>query len=151
MDRRPAGRRVGNLLHLWRVDGLRHERRRSTDRRVRRRHRDLRLRPLRIGGTRPGGSYTRRLLRRLAPDLKRSLIAEGIGTALLLAAVVGSGIMAERLSGGNNAIALLANAIATGAALYPLILSFDGLSGAHFNPAVSLVMGINGEIGRAHV
>src|SRR5260370_42322372 len=54
--------------------------------------------------------------------------------------------MAERLSGGNNAIALLANAIATGAALYPLILSFDALSGAHFNPAVSLVMAINGEL-----
>ena len=78
--------------------------------------------------------------------MRRSLIAEGVGTALLLAAVVGSGIMAERLSGGNNAIALLANAIATGAALYPLILSFDGLSGAHFNPAVSLVMAINGEL-----
>ena len=72
--------------------------------------------------------------------MKHRLIAEGVGTALLLAAVVGSGIMAERLSGGNNAVALLANAIATGAALYPLILSFDGLSGAHFNPAVSLVM-----------
>jgi len=76
----------------------------------------------------------------------RRLIAEGLGTALLLAAVVGSGIMAERLSGGNNAVALLANAIATGAALYPLILSFDGLSGANFNPAVSLVMGINREL-----
>ena len=76
----------------------------------------------------------------------RRLIAEGLGTALLLTAVVGSGIMAERLSGGNNAVALLANAIATGAALYPLILSFDGLSGANFNPAVSLVMGINREL-----
>src|SRR5438094_9070115 len=78
--------------------------------------------------------------------MRRALIAEGIGTALLLAAVVGSGIMAERLSGGNNAVALLANAIATGAALYPLILSFDGLSGAHFNPAVSLVMAVNREL-----
>jgi glycerol uptake facilitator-like aquaporin len=76
----------------------------------------------------------------------RRLVAEGLGTALLLAAVVGSGIMAERLSGGNTGIALLANAIATGAALYPLILSFDGLSGAHFNPAVSLVMAINREL-----
>jgi glycerol uptake facilitator-like aquaporin len=76
----------------------------------------------------------------------RRLVAEGVGTALLLAAVVGSGIMAERLAGGNDAIALLANAIATGAALYPLILSFGGLSGAHFNPAVSLVMGITGEL-----
>src|SRR5215468_5218892 len=78
--------------------------------------------------------------------MKRRLIAEGLGTALLLAAVVGSGIMAESLSAGNNAVALLANAIATGAALYPLILSFDGLSGAHFNPAVSLVMAINREL-----
>ena len=76
----------------------------------------------------------------------RKLVAEGLGTALLLAVVVGSGIMAERLSGGNNGVALLANAIATGAALYPLILSFDGLSGAHFNPAVSFVMGINREL-----
>ena len=76
----------------------------------------------------------------------RRLTAEGLGTALLLAAVVGSSIMAERLSGGNNAVALLANAIATGAALYPLILSFNGLSGANFNPAVSLVMGINREL-----
>src|SRR6516225_9303901 len=76
----------------------------------------------------------------------RRLTAEGLGTALLLAAVVGSGIMAERLSNGNNVVALLANAVATGAALYPLILSFDGLSGAHFDPAVSLVMGINREL-----
>ena len=76
----------------------------------------------------------------------RPLVAEGVGTALLLAAIVGSGIMAERLAAGNDAVALLANAIATGAALYPLILSFDGLSGAHFNPAVSLVMAVNGEL-----
>ena len=54
--------------------------------------------------------------------------------------------MAERLSGGNNAIALLANAIATGAALYPLILSFDGLSGAHFNPCVTLYMAMQGQM-----
>jgi len=76
----------------------------------------------------------------------RRLVAEGVGTALLLAAIVGSGIMSERLAAGNDAVALLANAIATGAALYPLILSFDGLSGAHFNPAVSLVMAVNGEL-----
>src|SRR5947207_530002 len=82
----------------------------------------------------------------LMPNLPRRLVCEVLGTALLLAAVVGSGIMAQRLSGGNNALALLANAIATGAALYPLILSFDRLSGAHFNPAVSLVMAINGEL-----
>src|ERR1700740_2413577 len=64
--------------------------------------------------------------------------AEFLGTAFLVAAVVGSGIMAERLSGGNVALALLANTIATGAALVPLILTFGPISGAHFNPAVSL-------------
>jgi glycerol uptake facilitator-like aquaporin len=70
--------------------------------------------------------------------LLRRLVAEFIGTAMLLAAVVGSGIMAERLSGGNVAIALLANTIATGAALVALILTFGPISGAHFNPAVTL-------------
>jgi glycerol uptake facilitator-like aquaporin len=69
----------------------------------------------------------------------RRLVAESIGTALLLAAVVGSGIMAERLSGGNGAIALLANTLATAAALVALILTFGPVSGAHFNPAVSIV------------
>ena len=64
-------------------------------------------------------------------------MAEAVGTTLLLAAVVGSGIMAERLSGGNAAIALLANTLATGAALVALILAFGPISGAHFNPAVS--------------
>jgi glycerol uptake facilitator-like aquaporin len=64
-------------------------------------------------------------------------VAEGVGTALLLAAVVGSGIMGERLAGGNVAVALLANTIATGAALVALILTFGAISGAHFNPAVS--------------
>jgi len=68
----------------------------------------------------------------------RRIVAEGLGTALLLAVVVGSGIMAERLAGGNLAIALLANAIATGAGLVALILSFGTISGAHFNPAVTL-------------
>lgn len=71
-------------------------------------------------------------------SLGRRAGAEAIGTAMLLAAVVGSGIMAERLAGGNVAIALLANAIATGAALSALILTFNSISGAHFNPAVSL-------------
>jgi glycerol uptake facilitator-like aquaporin len=71
-------------------------------------------------------------------DLSRRLAAEGIGTAMLLAAVVGSGIMGERLANGNVAIALLANTLATGAALVALILTFGPISGAHFNPAVSL-------------
>ena len=71
-------------------------------------------------------------------DLRRRLAAEGVGTALLLAAVVGSGIMGERLAGGNVAIALLANTIATGAALVALILTFGPVSGAHFNPAATL-------------
>ena len=68
------------------------------------------------------------------------ITAEGVGTALLLAAVVGSGIMAERLAGGNVAVALLANTVATGAALAALILTFGPISGAHFNPAVTLAV-----------
>jgi glycerol uptake facilitator-like aquaporin len=73
-----------------------------------------------------------------APDLPRRAVAEGIGTALLLATVVGSGIMGENLAGGNVAIALLANTLATGAALVALILTFGPVSGAHFNPVVTL-------------
>src|ERR1700727_993694 len=72
------------------------------------------------------------------PTLARRMTAEAIGTALLLAAVVGSGIMGERLAGGNVAIALLANTLATGAMLVALILTFGPISGAHFNPAVTL-------------
>ncbi len=68
----------------------------------------------------------------------RAFVAEFVGTSLLLAAVVGSGIMGEQLAGGNVAIALLANTIATGAALVALILTFGSISGAHFNPVVSL-------------
>lgn len=71
-------------------------------------------------------------------SLARRLVAEGVGTALLLAAVVGSGIMGERLAGGNVALALLANTLATGAALAALILAFGPVSGAHLNPAVTL-------------
>lgn len=71
-------------------------------------------------------------------DLSRRLVAEGVGTALLLAAVVGSGIMGERLAGGNVAVALLANTVATGAGLVALIFTFGSISGAHFNPAVTL-------------
>ena len=69
----------------------------------------------------------------------RILVAEGLGTALLLAIVVGSGIMAEQLAQGNIALALLANALATGAGLVVLIWCFGGISGAHFNPAVTWV------------
>jgi glycerol uptake facilitator-like aquaporin len=71
--------------------------------------------------------------------MTRRLLAEFLGTAGLVCAVVGSGIMAERLSGGNVAVALLANTAATGAALYFLIVSFAPVSGAHFNPAVTLM------------
>src|ERR1700680_1502482 len=68
----------------------------------------------------------------------RRIAAEAVGTGFLLAAVVGSGIMGERLSGGNVAIALLANSLATGAMLVDMILTFCPISGAHFNPAVTL-------------
>ena len=71
-------------------------------------------------------------------NLLRRMVAEGLGTAFLLATVVGSGIMAERLAGGNVALALLANTVATGAVLVALILTFGPISGAHFNPAVTM-------------
>jgi glycerol uptake facilitator-like aquaporin len=74
----------------------------------------------------------------------RKITAEAVGTMLLLAAVVGSGIMGERLSGGNAAIALLANTIATGATLVAIILAFGSVSGAHFNPAVTLAVAWEG-------
>ena len=73
-------------------------------------------------------------------------ISEGIGTFLLVAVVVGSGIMAENLSAGNMAVALLGNTIATGAILFVIIKMFGVISGAHFNPAVSLVFYIRGEL-----
>jgi glycerol uptake facilitator-like aquaporin len=79
-------------------------------------------------------------------SVARRLVAEGLGTALLLAVVVGSGIMAEQLSAGNDAVALLGNTIATGAALVVLITVFGPLSGAHFNPAVTLVFALRREI-----
>lgn len=82
-------------------------------------------------------------------DLPRKLWAEALGTALLLAVVIGSGIMAERLSQGNLAIALLANTLATVGGLYILIEVFGPVSGAHFNPAVSAVMAFRGELPRS--
>ena len=84
-------------------------------------------------------------------SLARRLVAEGLGTALLLAVVVGSGIMAERLAGGNIAIALLANTLATGAGLVALILAFGPISGAHFNPAVTLADAWQGGLPWKHV
>jgi glycerol uptake facilitator-like aquaporin len=79
-------------------------------------------------------------------DLPRRAVAEALGTAFLLAAVVGSGIMAQRLAGGNVALALLCNTIATGAALTVLILIFGPLSGAHFNPVVSAAFAIRRDL-----
>jgi glycerol uptake facilitator-like aquaporin len=83
----------------------------------------------------------------LAFSFARRLTAEGLGTALLLAVVIGSGIMGERLAGGNDAIALLGNTLATGAALVVLIVVFGPISGAHFNPAVTLAFAVKREIG----
>lgn len=77
----------------------------------------------------------------------RALIAETVGSLLLFATVIGSGIMGERLSGGNVAVALLGNSIATGAMLFVLITMLGPISGAHFNPVVTLVMRLRGEVG----
>ena len=77
-------------------------------------------------------------------SLARRLVSEGLGTAFLLAVVIGSGIMGERLAGGNIAMALLANSLATGGGLVVLILIFGPISGAHFNPAVTLATATQG-------
>ena len=82
-------------------------------------------------------------------SLARRLAAEGLGTAFLLATVIGSGIMGERLAGGNDALALLGNTLPTGAILVVLIVIFGPLSGAHFNPAVSIAFAARGELARA--
>ncbi len=83
--------------------------------------------------------------------MNRRFVAELLGTAFLLCAVVGSGIMGEKLAGGNVALALLANSLATGAALIVLILIFAPISGAHFNPAVTLSMALEGRLSRIEV
>ena len=80
------------------------------------------------------------------PKLGRRLLAELLGSAMLAGAVIGSGILAERLAGGNDAVALLGNTIATGAMLFVLVAGLGPVSGAHFNPAVSLVMMLRGEL-----
>ena len=82
-------------------------------------------------------------------DLGRRLAAEALGTFFLVMAVVGSGIMAEELAGGNEAIAFLCNTLPTGAVLFVIITIFVSISGAHFNPAVSLVMWLRGDLDRA--
>src|SRR5271167_2987175 len=90
----------------------------------------------------PANAIRRRDVRALA----QRIVAEGLGTAFLLAGVVGSGIMAAKLAGGNNALALLCNTLPTGAILTVLILTFGPISGAHFNPAVSVGLALRGEL-----
>lgn len=85
------------------------------------------------------------------PNLPQRLLAEAVGTMLLLAVVIGSGIMAQRLSGGNDGLALLANTLATVGGLYILIEVFGPVSGAHFNPAVSAVMAFRGDLPKAEL
>jgi glycerol uptake facilitator-like aquaporin len=87
----------------------------------------------------------------VTPSLGRKLAGEALGTSLLLAVIIGSGIMGERLAGGNVAIALLANAIATGCGLAALIAIFSKVSGAHFNPCVTVSMAWHGEFPWQHV
>src|SRR5579884_2126499 len=93
---------------------------------------------MRAGASPAAPRDTGPLLRTAVAMTARPVVAEFVGTAFLLAAVVGSGIMAERLCGGNTGLMLLANAVATGGALVALILAFGPTSGAHFNPAVTL-------------
>ena len=87
----------------------------------------------------------------MAPALPQRLVAEALGSALLVATVVGSGIMAERLAGGNSALALLCNTIPTGAILVVLVTIFAPISGAHFNPAVTAVAAFRRELASAEV
>lgn len=83
--------------------------------------------------------------------LSRRLLTEALGTALLLAIVIGSGVMGETLAAGNAAVALLANTLATVFGLYLLIIVFGPLSGAHFNPVVSLIMALRGDLPRSYL
>ena len=107
------------------------------------------------GNVSPASTDGARVAQGAAPaarlSLARRAVVEGVGTGLLVAAVVGSGIMGERLAGGNVGLALLANTAATGAALVALILALGPLSGAHFNPVVTLAAGIGGDFSRADV
>ena len=97
--------------------------------------------------TRCGGSAAKNAYVIAEPEpLARRVAAEGIGSFFLFAGVIGSGVMAEALSGGNVAVALLANTLATGAILFVMIAMLDPVSGAHFNPAVSGVMAARGEL-----
>ena len=82
-------------------------------------------------------------------NIHRALLAEAVGSFMLFATVVGSGIMAERLAGGNVAVALLANTLATGAMLFVLITMLGPVSGAHFNPAVTLILRLRAEVSTA--
>src|SRR5688572_26282887 len=84
-------------------------------------------------------------------SIAQKAAAEALGTAFLVATVVGSGIMGERLAGGNVALALLANTLATGAALVALILSLGPISGAHFNPAVTLTAGVSRHVALRYI
>lgn len=84
-------------------------------------------------------------------NARARLLAEGVGTAFLLATVVGSGIMGERLANGNDAIALLANSIATGGGLVALLLTLGPVSGAHFNPIVTLLLAARGDFPRSEI
>jgi glycerol uptake facilitator-like aquaporin len=87
----------------------------------------------------------------MPPSLAHRMMAEGLGSALLVATVVGSGVMAERLAGGNQAIALLGNTIPTGAILVVIITIFGPISGAHFNPAVTLVFAARGAMPKKEI
>jgi glycerol uptake facilitator-like aquaporin len=87
----------------------------------------------------------------MAIDERRSYVAELLGTAILLATVVGSGVMGEQLAGGNRAVALLANAVGTGGVLYVLILGLGPISGAHFNPVVTLIEAVFRRLPRSRV